>query len=504
MYTVLLVDDEESVLDILKRTIDWQEMGVDTLLTASDGNMALKKIEQCTVDLIITDICMPGMDGIELIRQARIRQKEIHCILLTAYGEFQYAQEAIRLGVDNYLLKPVIGEEVSQTIRSALDNIYQKRQSSENFLRENTLRRWIGGNISAEELGERAFAIGINLYFPAYVALCMVSSGGDSMSEARTTILKLLKKELQYEGVWDEKGRYVFIIGGKALDVDALIQQIYTDDGYQAMCGKIRLAFGTVVTQYELIQISYQTACDALETVSVSKEQVIVNLDDDIQSFDTDLLAEECRILLFDMQNKNSDSGFRHMAHKLYKKGWNEKIFSKVCRACVHVLNQEFPNQNSLQEKIYLASEQIVRPIDVESGNAAVVELLQRVKIIFEEAFAIYTPMVQHMLRYIRSGVLAGNGVSIKILAAGSGVTPAYLGHMFKKETGMFFNDYLLKCRLERSIVLMRNPNRKVKDIAEIVGFSSTSYFIKCFREYRGISPAKYRMILMEENEDRK
>ena len=85
-----------------------------------------------------------------------------------------------------------------------------------------------------------------------------------------------------------------------------------------------------------------------------------------------------------------------------------------------------------------------------------------------------------------------------KTLAAGSGVTPAYLGHMFKKETGIFFNDYLLHCRLERSVILMRNPNRKIKDIAETVGFTSTSYFVKCFREYKGVSPAKYRVIWAE------
>lgn len=70
---------------------------------------------------------MPGMDGLELIRRVRALQPNTHCILLTAYGEFQYAQEAIRLGVDNYLLKPVAREEVCQTVQAALDNIYRNR-----------------------------------------------------------------------------------------------------------------------------------------------------------------------------------------------------------------------------------------------------------------------------------------------------------------------------------------------------------------------------------------
>ena len=70
----------------------------------------------------------------------------------------------------------------------------------------------------------------------------------------------------------------------------------------------------------------------------------------------------------------------------------------------------------------------------------------------------------------------------------------AYLGHIFKKETGFFFNDYLNQCRINRSIVLLRNPNRKIKDIALDVGFTSASYYVKCFRECKGVSPTKYRI----------
>lgn len=160
MYTVLLADDEESVLTILKSSIDWQGLGVDTLLTAANGQIALELFSQRTIDLLVTDIRMPILDGIELIRRVRAIYPDTHCVLLTAYGEFQYAQEAIRLGVDNYLLKPVAREEVIQTIHSALDNIYQKRNNRENLLKENTLRRWATGSISAEELGERASVLG--------------------------------------------------------------------------------------------------------------------------------------------------------------------------------------------------------------------------------------------------------------------------------------------------------------------------------------------------------
>lgn len=150
--------------------------------------------------------------------------------------------------------------------------------------------------------------------------------------------------------------------------------------------------------------------------------------------------------------------------------------------------------QPRLQEKIYAEIEQMKRPQTAAEGKLVAVELLHLIQTYFTEAFAQYSPMVQRMILYIRRRVLEGEEVSLKVFCAGNGVTPAYLGHMFKKETGVFFNDYLLRCRLNRSIILLRNPNRKIKDIAEAVGFTSSSYYVKCFRDYKGMSPAKYRI----------
>ena len=75
-----------------------------------------------------------------------------------------------------------------------------------------------------------------------------------------------------------------------------------------------------------------------------------------------------------------------------------------------------------------------------------------------------------------------------------SGVNPAYLGHLFKEETGNFFNSYLTQCRINRSVVLLQKPGSKIKDVASQVGFASTSYFVRCFRESKGVSPARFRL----------
>jgi len=493
VYSVLLADDEESVLNVLKASIDWQELGVDTLLTASDGGMALDLFEQWQIDLLVTDIKMPVMDGIELIRNVRCLRPETHCVLLTAYSEFEYAKEAIRLGVDNYLLKPVAKEEVLQTIQTALDNIYQNRHNMETILKENMLRRWTLGMISSEELGERAAVLGVNLYQPSYCTICMVKRRNQSSAVFRATCARRWDGRYDMNCFWDEKGRFVMILGGKEFSKEALEKELEELVQETEMQETVVIAVGSLVTQAELLHSSYQSSCDAIETVDWQNCKTVVSIGTDYQGFDSDLMAEEICMLLYETSDKVRQNGCQHLAAKLCKERFGSKEFARLLRICIHVLVKEFPLQNGLQERIYQQVESFDIVQQERDMRNAVMKVLEKVQCVFDNCFARLSPMVQRTVQYIRTGVLSGEGVSLKELCARSGITPAYLGHIFKQEKGLFFNDYLLQCRIDRSVVLLRNPNHKIKDIAEAVGFTSTSYYVKCFRESKGVSPAKYR-----------
>ena len=124
MYTVLLVDDEVPILDSLSFCIDWNQFGVSTLLTASDGIHALQLMSNQEVHIVITDIKMPNMDGLSLLKEIRNTYPDTRCVLLTAYSEFEYAKAAIKLGVENYILKPINCKELEDTIENTLNNIY--------------------------------------------------------------------------------------------------------------------------------------------------------------------------------------------------------------------------------------------------------------------------------------------------------------------------------------------------------------------------------------------
>lgn len=493
MYHVLLADDEESVLNVLRTSIDWQGLGIETLLTASDGLAALELFEHQQIDLLITDIRMPRMDGLELIRSVRRLYPETRCILLTAYGEFDYARQAIDLGVENYLLKPVAKNEIEQTVSNALNNLYHRRQNTSGLLSENILRRWINGSITSEELSERASVLGINLYLPQYCVICIVKRTKDSISRFRSALIEALAVSCEVWHFWDEKGRFILILAGKSFRTDELTAKLQEIVSETQASRDVAIAVGTTVTETALLHLSYLTASEIIERSDLSKDQTILQHDTTSHSLSSDLLAEEIRTLFFEPNEEFRRNGYHHLALKLFKSDAAQDL-SPLMHACIAILVTEFPEQKDLQKQVFKLEWTISQKLGKEPFIALIGKLLHAVYAIFASCMEKRSPIIQAALYYIHNSVIEGNSISVKEFCAKNGMNPAYLGHLFKQETGSFFNDYLMQCRINQSVILLRNPNRKIKDIAEAIGFTSTSYYVKCFREAKGMSPAKYRL----------
>lgn len=182
MYRVIIVDDEPVIRRGLRETIEWDALGLEVAGEAADGIEALKLIRETRPEILITDIRMPEMDGIELIREVKKLDLNIKITILSGYSDYDYLKAAIRLGVDNYLLKPIDNDELISNLRNAVDEIekeaavsLQIRQGTV-LLRSNTLRRLVIGNINDEELREKAEFLRIPLEEDRYVcAVCTVS-----------------------------------------------------------------------------------------------------------------------------------------------------------------------------------------------------------------------------------------------------------------------------------------------------------------------------------------
>ncbi len=132
MLKILVADDEEKVCQLIIRLVDWEALEMEVVGTASNGFEALEKIRDVSPDVVITDIRMPGLDGMELIRQARLLNGELAFVIISGYRHFEYARTAIKYGVSDYLLKPIKKEELTATL-SRIKELYLERTEQLTF-----------------------------------------------------------------------------------------------------------------------------------------------------------------------------------------------------------------------------------------------------------------------------------------------------------------------------------------------------------------------------------
>ncbi len=284
------------------------------------------------------------------------------------------------------------------------------------------------------------------------------------------------------------------ILGGRALDRAELEQKLRVLAQQEGASRQVMAAVGAPVTDPQALHLSYSLVCDMAELADLTQTDVILGIHADSRSMDAEQLVEEVRSFCYG----TADAKDSHtIAAQLY---WS--VPYKEARDCLHhmvyaylrVLTSEFPGAENLQEQLQERFTQRSWEVAGEEAVHLLAGALEWMKEDFEKRLDVLSPIVRLAIRYIHDSVRNGDGGSIKEFSSKSGVNPAYLGHLFKNETGNFFNSYLMQCRINRSVVLLKNPGCKIKDVASQVGFASTSYFVRCFRESKGVSPAKYRI----------
>ena len=142
MYRVIIVDDEPVIRRGLRETIEWDALGLEIAGEAADGTEALEMIREIRPEILITDIRMPEMDGIQLIREVRELDMNVKITILSGYSDYDYLKAAIRLGVDNYLLKPIDNDELIANLRNTVRKVFPPAESFPSQQRKSRRARW--------------------------------------------------------------------------------------------------------------------------------------------------------------------------------------------------------------------------------------------------------------------------------------------------------------------------------------------------------------------------
>ena len=196
MMKVMLVENEELILQGIRNILDWEALGLEVVHMAHDGQEALAMWEKEPVHIVVTDISMPVMDGLTLLRKIREKEDKVRFIILTGYDEFAYAREAIRLEVENYILKPINEEELERQLKETIRKIEEMNKKNLRYIDEKTQwMHFLNGKADRDAYSQYAKMLNLETEEGTYYAAVMKWSMDEPKENKITDVLMALRRE---------------------------------------------------------------------------------------------------------------------------------------------------------------------------------------------------------------------------------------------------------------------------------------------------------------------
>jgi two-component system, response regulator YesN len=544
VYKLIFVDDEQDVREGLTHEIDWAQHGFEVVGTAENGKEAYELIERLNPDVIITDIMMPFLDGIGLSRLVREHYPQTKIILLTGFDEFEYAQQAVKLHIEEYVLKPFstqelidalvkvkarLDEEVAQ--RENIGQLLKHYQESLPILRNSFLNSLMTRHFESQEVMEKIKKYNIPLLGDVYtVSVIRIDQLSLQTGQSMDEILKMnsLKhsgdKELQLfavlniaEEICNRRGiGIVFIHNDHVVLLNvgsedeteqilhttfALVEEIRASTE-KYLRFTITIGVGTVNRDLTNLKNSYDDACLALDYRLLLGNNRIIYIGDvegravAKPEFDQEKEQELVRCLkIGDEQEISSliDSYFQQIegAHVTYQ-DYQIYLLEILTTILKVASNTNVDTENILGSNGMLLAE-IQKFNNLIEAKSWILALCNRVMAaIVHERVSKRKNIVDLAKEFIQEHYNESD-ISIAKVCNHLHISTGYFSFVFKKEMKTTFVNYLLKIRMEAARELLQTTDLKSFEIAEKVGYADPNYFSFCFKKYFGMTPKECR-----------
>ncbi|MBK5444426.1 MULTISPECIES: response regulator transcription factor [Peribacillus] len=495
MYNVFLVDDEPFIIEGMRALVPWEDYGLKVVGEASNGSEAIKKLETCHVDILLTDIMMPIMDGLELISTLKERHPNTKYIVLSGYEEFEYVKKGMKLGIENYLLKPVNEQELISTLENSIEKLEKSTNNEEAYtiLRDNTIWRCLNQDIDAKEWRERVELYSLEFDGQNLAVVLMQISDGEH--ENSSFFRKRVEELFQSVCIINPDGELILLVSFNCEDglkkkLDEL-NMLFA--GY--VSGKYHINVGSFVCSTSELYKSYQRAKELSSYRLVLKESGLI----------TDELTKQYTQASLSTSNELDDLkryivGSEQEKAFLWIKGAFDEI-NKSTKKVAPTIIRGFAIEivTSIQKDVSShANDQTVgivkRILEAYSIGILVDILIDFIEGIFrtlEQKPEHRSPIIQSVVQYIQEHFY--EELSLKTLSYKFHINSIYLGQLFQKETGLVFSEYINHLRLEKAKQLLRGTHLKAGIIGKQVGYSDSAYFYKQFKKAVGITPSAWR-----------
>lgn len=516
MFKVLIVDDEPFILDGMPHVVKWEEYGLEIAAKAADGIAALDILEKNDIHLLIVDIRMPRMDGLELIRQIKKRGLDIKIIILSGYDDFQYVKEAVKLGIENYLLKPVEEEELSSTLLNTVEKLenelYQKNRikMDNRILKDNILFRWVTGNIGPEELMNRADLLDINLFTDNYL-ICIVRALNNRYpsAEIRNICEKVLlpRESTIFSNFITGDTVILFSWKNAAIHIPAprKLMELCMSELNRHLKENILITIGPAEAGYQNAHKSYSNACKLLDYQFLLPPNTIIDYEN-VKNNNSNIEASFSLKTDYELLKNFISSGNLPLALEFIDTLYAaiskaEGVTPEYVRSLVlEILFNVFGNLHPFSG--HCGADSINRDADLYEmlSTSTLSEVFSWLKSVIEnhihqsdEAHEKINPIVKSVLQFIDKNY--DQEMSLKTLSGAYNINAAYLGQLFKNATGEMFTNYLNRVRIEKAKEMLTETNAKSCDIAVRVGYGNINYFSNIFKKLTGLYPIEYRSV---------
>lgn len=515
---VLLVDDEVVDLEWLRRRVtSMTHLPLHSVTTATSGFAALKVMEKQPIDIILSDIRMPIMTGVEFARRAKAIHPEVHILFISGHQDFTYAKEAIQLNASGYLLKPVDDNELYDTLTELCAKIEKEKQEhiilSETLtlVNQELLLRWFN------EPGPGQVETHINSFLKSYLQ----GASAVAIIEIDDMAWKIQTWAEEERSLWSSSAsqfirkfaqdhnlglvittydyHFVILAGVQEQYFTALLEELIRAF-YQAFSCSITIGRGMYTTEIEQLHDSYRQAQAALSIKWIVGKNRLIQDASEWQpkakiAADVEVTVDRMLKAMLEYDLTTIDDCLLQLFTGDSPLSQKNDIYDIIIRI-TSKLHADLRQMNEhLYEILNWDSHHPLVLFQFETVHDILSWLRRR---FFELSELLYLKrqrqkrkLIDEITEYVKDRL--DQKITLNEVAAHFDFTPNYLGHLFKVETNRLFSDFLSELRMTRVCELLEDPTKKVYEIAEQTGYKNIIYFNRQFKQYMGMSPGEYR-----------
>lgn len=533
---VFLVEDEMVIRRGIKNSIDWEKEGYIFCGEASDGELAYPMIIKEKPDILITDIRMPFMDGLELCKLVKKELPNIKILILSGYDEFDYAKEAIRLGVTEYLLKPISSGKLLEALNGVSESIRREKEDKDlvrkymEEMRENTehekqkfFEQMIAGNLSMADALETGKKYEMNLSAGMYNLLLFRFTlgeenrkSGELLGEAEYAIEKLTERlEYVFEFQRGVEGWAFLLMADNEEQMSERVKEL-SKDLEEIMKNYSTIAYfggiGQPVARLRELEESFREAERALAARFTMELNRIISVEDIRMAWNVDTLddieitsfgeIEKTRTMLEKFLNNGAEDEIDEFVDVYINELPEENLKSVLMRQ--YIIMDAYIVMMSFCEKIEGIEGEMQAQSEELKNSMKTIQTLEEIKnyirMLLKKIIGVrdtisgrrYSDIIEIAKDQIRKTYMSDE-ISLNTIAAEVGMSPSYFSSIFSKEMGKTFVEYLTEIRMDRAKELLMCSSMKTSEIGYEVGYKDPHYFSYIFKKTQNCTPKEFR-----------